>query len=524
MNKRNGCRLAIWLICFGMLFLTGCINKNSFDFSRLNDMECEGEWGIPLFNAQYSIEDILTMADNPDFMQIGDNGTVQILYEYEMDSVVSASHYLESYFHNELQTSGGNTFLSSSLPEPVNGVQVLAMDTLQVHFPDDEIYIVDAVIKSGVVTVKVNYDIPNQVHLTAYSPQLTDASGQIFHIDEYSSGGYFEKDYDVSGFTLVTENNMADIYLTITCPANNPLPYQMTFGYEVLLSQVLFSEIRGNFAAVTMPVDEEWDFTMSFLQEHFTGGITLLNPNLTCEIMNTFPVNGQIKFDEAMLSGEGVSSSLINSSTDFIDLPASTTQFTPVQLPLASSVFISPNFNHFHLSGTAIINPSGISAPMLTLTEDQFINLRFKLTLPLMLSIDNATYQDTIDFGGIVIPDQLAFSNLLVRMGINNALPLNFNMQAYFYDSTTGTVQDSLFTAPRTVLSAYRGIPRSSELFATVEDFYEMQRMLSCDQIILKAKVFTDGGSVIINANQYLKVVLSAKFNMDVNQLVDIGK
>ena len=526
MDKKTGYQLAVWSICFSLLFLTGCHNKNAFDFSRLNGMECEGEWGLPLLNAQYSIEDILTMVDNPDFLQVTDGGTLQIHYEYEIDSVVSASRYLDSYFQNEIVAGGGNSCSSSSLPEPMNGVRILVLDTLLAQFPDDEIYIVDAAIKSGIVTARVNYNITGPVNIVAYSPQLTNASGQMFRVEEQyqSFDGHFEKDYDVSGYTLVPNNNTVDIYMEITCPASTPLPSELTFSYEFAFSQVLFSEIRGNFAAITIPVDKEWDFKMSFLREHFTGGITLMNPNLTCEIMNTFPVNGEIKFEEAMLSGEGVSSSLINPYSDYIVLPASTSQFVPVQLPLASSVFVSPNFEHFHLKGTAVINPNGMSSPMLVLTEDQLIHLRFKLNLPLMLSIDNATFRDTVDFGGFAIPDQPAFTNLLVRMGINNALPLNFKMQAYFYDSTTGTVLDSLFTQPRTVLSAYNGIPRSSELFALVEDFYAMQRMLSCDQIILKARVFTDGSYVVINADQYLGVMLSARFNMDVNQLVDIGK
>ena len=524
MDRKIRCQLAVLSICFSLFFLTSCLNKNAFDFSRFNSVECEGEWGIPLVNAQYSIEDILTMVDNPDFIQVVNDGSLQILYEYEIDSVVSASRYLESYFNNEIVARGENTSSSSALPGPIGGVQVLVLDTLLAHFPDDEVYIVDAEIKSGIVTVRVNYNISGQVNLVAYSPQLTDPNGQMFRVEEQFSGGYFEKDYDVSGYTLVTNENSVDIYLQITCPASTSLPSQLDISYEVEFSQVLFTEIRGKFAAVTLPVDKEWDFKMSFLQEHFTGGITLMNPNLTCEIMNTFPVNGEIKFEEAMLSGEGVSSSLISSSTDFIELPASTPQFMPVQLPLASSVFVSPNFDHFHLKGTTIVNPSGMSSPMLVITEDQLIHLRFKLILPLKLSIDKATFQDTIDFGGIVMPDQPAFSNLLVRMGINNALPLNFNMQAYFYDSATGTVQDSLFTEPRTILSAYNGAPRTSELFALVEDFNKMKRMLSCDQIILKAKVFTDGSYVVINANQYLGVMLSAKFNMDVNQLVDFSK
>ncbi len=159
----------------------------------------------------------------------------------------------------------------------------------------------------------------------------------------------------------------------------------------------------------------------------------------------------------------------------------------------------------------------------MVLRDDQLISLRFKVVLPLKMSVNNVTFRDTIDFGGLEIPDEPAFSNLLIRLGITNGIPLNFNLQAYFYDSVTGTVKDSLFVEPRTILSAQNGYPRTSELFATKENLNEVQRMLTCDHIILKAGVFTDGGAVTINADQFLAVMLSGRFNVDINQLVDIG-
>lgn len=525
MRKKISYLIALWLTGLGLFLFIACHNTNAFDFSRLNGVECEGDWGFPLLNAKYTVEDILTMVDNPEYLHFGEDGSLEITYEYEIDSVISASKYLDSYFHNQIAVSGTSSFPSSVLPAPSGGTQVLFRDTMHAVFPANQVYIVDAIIKSGIVSVKVDYNLPREVHLVAYSPQLLSASGQIFRIEEYTSGGHFEKNYDLSGYQLVVPgNNAVDIYLDISCSSSGgALPSELTFSYEASFSQVRFSEIQGNFAAITLPVDEEWDFNLSFLKEYITGSITLLNPNLTCEILNTFPVNGKVKVDEAMFSGNGVSSSLISGPSNYIDVPASTPQFTPIQLPLAPSILISPDFNHFHLRGTAIINPNGLSSPVMVLREDQLISLRFKVVLPMKMNVNNVTFRDTLDFGGLEIPDEPAFSNLLIRLGITNGIPLNFNLQAYFYDSATGTVKDSLFVEPRTILSAQDGHPRTSELFATKENLNEVQRMLSCDHIILKAGIFTDGGAVTINGDQFLAVMLSGRFNMDVNQLVDIG-
>ena len=146
------------------------------------------------------------------------------------------------------------------------------------------------------------------------------------------------------------------------------------------------------------------------------------------------------------------------------------------------------------------------------------------MTLPLRVSADHITFRDTFDFkSGIELPDEPAFSNLGLRLGLNNGLPLSFGVQVYFFDSQTQTIQDSLFSNPQPVLAAVNGTPRLTELFAAKEDLYAVQRLLNCDAIILRASLNTDNQPVIINANQTLGVELSASVNVDVNELVHSG-
>lgn len=517
----------VLLVLFAQLILAGCENLNGFDFSHLENIDCEGQWGLPLLNAEYSVDDILSMVDNPEFLQIADDGTLQIYYEYEIDSVVSASKYLDSYFNHPITVSGEKTFNATSLPPITGDVQVLFKDTMKAEFPSNEVRISSASFKSGFITISVNYDLQRPAHLVAYCPQLTDASGQMFRIEENSNGsGYIQRTYNISGFHMnVPDDNAVDVYLEVSCSVGgSALPDMLSFTYNATFSQVSFSEIQGNFMAITLPVDQEWDFSMDFLREYVTGSITLMNPDLTCEIMNTFPVNGKIKVDEARLSGPTGGTSIIAPNSGFFDVPASTPQFTPLPVPLASSITLSPDYNHFKLAGIAVINPGGFSTPTMVITENQLINLRFKIVLPMQVTMDNVMFHDTIAFGGLSLPDQSAFNNLLVRLGVSNGIPLNFNLQAYFYDSATQTVKDSLFAGPQTILAGTGDAPRDNELFVVKENFSEVQRMLSCDNIIIKARVFTNGSTVAINTNQKLGIQLSAKFNMDVNQLVDIGK
>ena len=223
----------------------GCNSEHAFDFSRLHDIEAEGTWGLPLMNADYTIGDILSLADNPELIQVGNDGTLEIHYEYEVDSVVSASKYLDSYFNNPIEVSGSASFPSMDLPIPSGNMQVLYRDTIPVAFPSDLVVINRADLKSGLITFNITYNVDRQVHVVATCPQIVNASGQPLRVDEISSNGTLHNTYDLSGYSLVLSNNSLEVYLEVSCPLSGaPLPSELSFSYNLSLSQILFSEIR----------------------------------------------------------------------------------------------------------------------------------------------------------------------------------------------------------------------------------------------------------------------------------------
>lgn len=521
---RKGLHFKLLITIFAIMAFAGCRNENAFDFSHLDGIDAEGDWGLPLVNAEYSIGDILSLADNAGSLQQNSDGTLEIRYQYTFDSLISASEYLDSYFNQDIEVSGSKTFSSGSLPPATGGVQILYKDTLTAELPADKVIIESASIKEGQINVHVTYNINASTTLTFTCPQLRNASGQAFSVEASASGGEYQGTFNVSGYTLTgTPSNKIDFYLDVSCNASGSLPSQLTFNYQASFNHLRFTEIRGKFATVNLPLNKEWDFDTEFLRQHIAGTVTIMNPQVTCEILNTFPIDGNIVLNEASLSGPGVSGSLLASSPATIYVPGSTGQFTPVSLPLTSSLLLSPDYNHFKLVGNASLNPNGLNTPTLVFSEDQLISLRLTVTLPLNFSVDNIHFYDTIAFGGVNLPAEMGFSNLFLRMGLTNGLPLNFQMQAYFYDSQTATVVDSLFDEARVVARAQGNVPQLTELYATKESYNDVQRIFACDKIILSATLFTDGQPVSINVNQSLRVQLSARFNMDMNEIVNLG-
>jgi len=518
MMKNNKILIALLL---SATLLTACFDKNNFDFSHLNNVDAEGSWGIPLINASYSIGDILSMADAPEHLTTGEDGVLQIEYEFSKDSLLSASQFMNGLL-DEVHFSGGLSFPTYEIPIDEGTHLTLYKDTIEVSFPSDQVSVSSASLKSGMLTLSIQYNLSHQVSVSVTCPQLQNAGGQPFHIEEVSTGGHFEMTLNLANYKIAPNNNSFSISFEVSYTADGtPLPSQLVFNYEANLLNINFSEIRGKFATINLPLDMSTDFNLDYLANHLTGTIEIMDPVIALEIMNTFPVDAKADLYEAYLSGPGITSSLLASNPTTIWLPANTSSFTDVPFPIASHITITPNIESFTLSGEAAVNTSGMSGPELVITEDQIIHLRFKVTLPIKMRVDQLTFCDTLDMGDIEIPDINGFSNILLRLGIHNGLPLTFAAQAYFYDSRTHTVKDSLFTAYQPVMCAINGVPRLTELFVSKDNLEEVQRMLNCDKIIIKAMLDTEGKPAAIMADQKLKVELGASFNMNVNSLVN---
>lgn len=507
-----------------MLFCFSC-KRNAYDFSRMNGIDAEGSWGIPLVNAELSIGDILSLADNPSFIQTGNDGTLEITYQLEKDSLISSEQLLGILKDKVVSESKTLTISGSQFPHLPQTSFTLYNDTTTLDFPADEAILEYARIKSGLLTLHLIHDIPINFTVEVSSPQIKDGANQNFHAT-YNINAYEDNqiDLDLSGYTLVPNAvNKADIYLHLTAVSTGAdVPNNPVIQYSVLARKLVLEELRGRIKAFDMDLDEGLDFDLSFLSSQLGGSITLYNPQVECLVQNTFPIGADLTVRDASISGTGIpATSLLSSSPATIHMPANTQNFESIPLPLTSSLFLNTNLNHLHFAGTAVLNPNGMNTPVLTVTEHQTINLKIAITLPLKMKLDKITFHDTLDFGGTDIPDINGISNIVFRFRIENQLPIGFDMQAYFYDSQTHRVRDSLFTTPMAIPGCYAGMPIPCEAFIAKDDVAQIQRMLSCDKIILKAGVNTADHQVAIRSDQSLKVRLSAKFDVDLGTLAD---
>lgn len=517
--------LLVSLIVFVGVVVNSC-NKHAFDFSRMDSVDAEGSWGIPLVNAQLSIEDILNMAEDLTFIQTGQDGTLELTYQMEIDSVIKSDRLLGAFKDRVIETSKTHIINGNVFPNLPQMQFDLLHDTVTLDLPNDEVELEYGKVKSGELTMTLTHDIPIDFVVELYSSQLLDQTGQAFH-DTFNIPAYQTNTIhlDLGGMAIVpkAENDM-DVYVRLhAISSGQPVSESPTIQYTIRLEDIVIEELRGRFFSFDVDVNEGLDFDLGFLAERLGGSITLFNPQVDCQILNDFPIGANLVINEAALTGPGMMHSpLLTNTPVTVQIPAHTTDFVPVNIPIAQSLYLNTRMNRIQLAGKAILNPDGMNTPVLDIREGQFISIKFSVSLPLKVRMDDITFKDTLDFGGAEIPNLDGISNILIRAHFENQLPLNMSMQAYFYDSRTRLVRDSLFTSPLELIGCYNeNMPSVSDTYVAKDDIAQIRRMLNCDKIILKAKIDTDDQQVAIRSDQKLKVRLGIKFDVDLGTLAN---
>lgn len=121
-------RLLLCLVAFLAALLLSC-NDNAFDFSRLNSVDAEGNWGIPVADVQYSIEDVLNKIEDVP-LHVSPDGLLQLEYATEVDSVISSEQILQLLANQQVSFHGSQTINLPALPPIPGATFTLWSDTL----------------------------------------------------------------------------------------------------------------------------------------------------------------------------------------------------------------------------------------------------------------------------------------------------------------------------------------------------------------------------------------------------------
>lgn len=509
--------LLILIACFA--FVAFSCKDNAFDFSHINSIDGEGNWGIPVADVQYSIEDVLNMADDIP-LHVNPDGMLQLEYATEVDSVISSDQILQLLADQQVSLNGTQTINLPTLP-PIPGTTVtLWSDTVSASLPADKVQLEMARVKSGLFQFSLSHNLPVTLTAEVTCPQLTNDEGAPFSQTFQVQGD--NNSISLAGYTLTPEsgNRLTFAIRVVLTTTGGQLPNAVTLSYNLSAGNFVLEQLRGKVAPISMDISKSIDLNLGYIAKTMGGNFTVYNPDIRCEVHNMFPIAARIVLDEAALHGPNVQpTSLISTSPVTVMVPAATSDFEEVAVPISSSLTFNPKMNEARVSANVTFNPDGFNTPILDIHEGEFIHFKFSFKLPLHFMMDNISFCDTIKFSQVDFPEIDGIHNIVLRCLFENGLPLDLFYQVYFYDSETRTVRDSLFDQRHLLTGGYENQAALSETYVTKDDLNAIRNLLSCDKIILKAIVDTDNHQVCIRNDQKLRLRMGANFNLNFGEL-----
>lgn len=498
--------LALIPLFFAML---NC--KNKFDFDRLYGVDVSGEWGIPLVNAEYSVNDLVKQLNDEGYISQTGDGNLLFSYESSETLIAKAADFMTfSGFDENMSYTIPNIFI---LEEPVH------FDISEtVSLENEYAMLKRGEIESGSLKLNVSHDLKtSDVALTVTIPEFRTSTNEIFQFTVSINALYqnFTEIINLNELTFMPlENNSMNLTLRFQFIQTSQSPqenFNLDINYE--LEEITLKSFYGQVANYSVPFSTSFDFDL--FSDNYGGDITIYEPNLYIAAKNSFYVNGELQIDTASFYGPAGESSLLATTPEIITIPVSPLNFQKENIESVEAIRISTDYKSVKVAGSAVFNPNGFTGGDVYVGKNSQIVGKFGLSVPFSFSMDHVYYSDTIKFSldSLIAPELVEeiVEEAVFRFAVTNGLPLNMNMQAYFYDSRSQQLVDSMFQNSFYLPGTVNGATPVEKIAMPVITFERIHNLTKSDYIILRFKVNTDGYRVDMNVKDHLKVKLGAK-------------
>ena len=505
-------------LLLALSFLLLSCNKNAYDFSRMDGFEAEGNWGIPLVNANYSIEDILNMSNALDNIQTGEDNVLKLSYSMQKDTIIESEIILNCMENEHIEYNGSWNINTAGIAVMPNIPISVFHDTVEVALPSNKVIVENAIVKSGQLHIHFECDLPIQIGIKCL--EVLNNQNESFSLNSDCGNGQINENIDLSGFRISPQSgNKLRIVLNASVQSDLQIPDITHLATDIHVNSLSFSELSGRIASFSSSFEETTPMDLSFLS-HINGSLTLFQPQMKVEVNNELAVAGQITLDQAGLSHNGtVVSPFFQQMPITLDIPSSTQGYQTVELPAMRPIQVNTSFDNMYFKGSARINPNGMQGPSISIREGEKIGCRISFEIPFHIQLDNLSFKDTLALNGIDIPAIEGARNMVLKMLIESKLPINMKMQMYFYNQQTHEIVDSLFSVSQWLRGSFDGSPVLSEFYIEKADMDAVRKMLACESIIIDALADTEDKNVTIRSTQGLRVRLSAKFDLNIGEL-----
>lgn len=496
-------RLKLFSLFLLLFFLwSGC--KKDFDFDRLNNAEATGEWGVPLVNGIYTIEDILSQLNENDYITQSPDGNLFLSYFFEENNLVTDSMILSfsntsrNYeWRENIYTTAGETVLKDTI--------------FLFKIPYDNMIVRSGVIMHGYLHLSVSKNVSS---IQISCPSVKDVSGNIF-TKEFSNNG--QEKIDLKGYRIdlnyVDTNTL--IFNTIFEIEGQGGFHDYYVNFNASTDYLRFKEATGKIKPYNKSFIDQIGIGQLTNNDNFGGTFTLYNPQITLNIANSFHhLGGNVSVNKLNLAGDGSSISEILTHYPTL-IQVSPGMHDELKLDAFSSVFFSSEFYQLKFEGDVEINPLGYDAGEISIKENSSLDVKLNMTVPFDVNVDDLFYHDIINFAMDSVSMYDLIENITFQCVLKNSLPVSLNAQVYFYNSMQMRIIDSLFTPQLTLTGAYQEGVFTETTRAIEVDQERVNRILAADKIIFRFRINTDGKRVVIDAKETIHAKLNMKLKYD---------
>ncbi|MDR2979973.1 MAG: hypothetical protein LBV02_06000 [Bacteroidales bacterium] len=507
-------RKLLFLAFIPLLLSISC--KNKFDFDRFEGVDATGEWGIPLINVQYSINNILNQLNNNNFISQTEDGNLYLSHESDEYMIADAAEFMT--FSGQTKTA------NYIIPNTFSIIEVAEFEISEaIGLENEDAILKKGEIKEGKLKLTGTHDInANTITLTVMLPEFRTPNNEVFQFEETFNGGNrtIAQNIDLQGLTFTpTVENSTTVILLFQFHQSSQTP-QETFNVNLYyeLEDITFDSFYGQISEYTMPLSNSFDFNL--FSNNYGGSLTVYNPQLYMLVKNSFYVTGEMRIDTASFYGAQGESSILASTPEIISIPVSPLNWQRKDIDNLSAIHIRTDYNSTKIGGKTVLNPGGFGAGDVFINSQSKIQGKFGVTVPYSLSSERIYYNDTISFSIDSLGTPKLVEEILqeaaFRIAITNMLPLNMEMQVYFYNSQTQQILDSLFYNSFRLPGMISSEAQPVEQIATpVVTFDRIDNVTQSDRLIIRFKMDTNGERVNLNARNNVKMKIGVKLKYD---------
>lgn len=404
-------RILFLFIC--LLILNSCIKD---DFKKVSIDGWNPDLAIPIANTYYSIQDIINIAPENGFIDIGPTNLINIVYENEVYNVKAKDIIEFPNYDLSLDT---------------------AINLLELNINNQSI-LKEIVLKDGELRYLVSSSFSEPVRVILTIPNATFGNVSLKKDFIIPANSVINELIDISNYTLELENGSLPIEYHSELVSNGS-PVELDF-FNFSLTNLIWERINGFFGNLSLdyqikPID------INIFEKWKKGSVHIINPKINIEFTNSFG----LPFTTSLSNFD-----FIDKNSNSLNLSGSFTNTNVIINPLsfentAEVTRYEINKNNSNITDILVLTPtqlnydfqlySNLTVDTSTLNfidQDSELSVHVDVELPLEGRIEGGVFVDSflVDFN-----DETPVNYVMFKLKTINFLPINVRLQVYMINN-----------------------------------------------------------------------------------------